>query len=54
MKKRDVVNIIILVAVIAFGAISFANRTYTLSDTKFLMDTIVDIKIETKNKDTSG
>jgi len=52
MKKRDVVNIIILVAVIAFGAISFANRTYTLSDTKFLMDTILDIKIETKNKDT--
>ena len=50
MKKRDVVNIIILVAVIAFGAISFANRTYTFSDTKFLMDTIVDIKIETKNK----
>ncbi len=50
MKKRDVVNIIILVVVIAFGAISFANRTYTFSDTKFLMDTIVDIKIETKNK----
>jgi thiamine biosynthesis lipoprotein len=51
MKKRDLINIIILVAVIAFGAISFANRTYTFSDTKFLMDTIVDIKIETKNKD---
>ncbi len=51
MKKRDVVNITILVAVIAFGAISFANRKYTFSDTKFLMDTIVDIKIETKDKD---
>ncbi|MBC8416190.1 MAG: FAD:protein FMN transferase [Candidatus Cloacimonetes bacterium] len=51
MKKRDVINIIILVAVIAFGAISFANRKYTFSDTKFLMDTIVDIKIETKDKD---
>ncbi len=51
MKKRDVVNIIILVAVIVFGAISFANKTYTFSDAKFLMDTIVDIKIETKNKD---
>ena len=51
MKKRDLINIIILIAVIALGAISFANRTYTFSDTKFLMDTIVDIKIETKNKD---
>lgn len=51
MKKRDVINIIILVAVIAFGAISFANRKYTFSDTKFLMDTIVDIKIETKDKE---
>ena len=50
MKKRDLINIIILVAVIAFGAISFKNRTYTFSDTKFLMDTIVDIKITTKNK----
>jgi len=51
MKKRDLINIIILIAVIVFGAISFANRTYTFSDTKFLMDTIVNIKIETKNKD---
>jgi thiamine biosynthesis lipoprotein len=51
MKKRDLINILILIAVIAFGAISFTNRTYTFSDTKFLMDTIVDIKIETKNKD---
>ena len=50
MKKRDIVNVIILVVVIAFGAISFANRKYTFSDTKFLMDTIVDIKIETKDK----
>lgn len=51
MKKKDIINIFILILVIAFAAITYYNRTYTSSKSRFLMDTIVNIKVTTKDKD---
>ncbi len=51
MKKRDIINLIILVTIISLGFFSFKNRRYTFSETCFLMDTIVEIKIVTGDKD---
>lgn len=51
MKKKDIINIFILILVIAFAAITYYNRIYTSSKSRFLMDTIVNIKVTTKDKD---
>ena len=50
MKKRDIINIIIILALIAVGTYRLLNRKNTFSETQFLMDTIVTIRIETKEK----
>lgn len=54
MKKKDVINIFILILVITFAAITYYNRTYTSSKSRFLMDTIVNIKITTKDKNVDS
>lgn len=51
MKKRDIINIILLVIIISIGFFTFKNRSYTFSETCFLMDTIVEIKIVAGDKD---
>ena len=51
MKKRDIINFVILIIVIAYAAYSYYNKTYNYNETEFLMDTIVNIKVEIKSKD---
>ncbi len=53
MKRRDIINIILFVLVFAFAAYRYSVRTYTSQRSAFVMDTIVDIKIETKQKNTN-
>lgn len=50
MKKRDIINLSILIAVVAYAAIAYYNKSYEYSSTEFLMDTIVNIKAVTKQK----
>ncbi|MDO9578797.1 MAG: FAD:protein FMN transferase [Candidatus Cloacimonadales bacterium] len=50
MKKRDIINIIVIFVLIAVGTFRLLNRKYTFNDTQFLMDTVVTIKIETREK----
>ncbi len=50
MRKTDLLKIILLVLVIGFSALTYLNRQNTLSKTKFLLDTIVDISVTAKNK----
>ncbi len=53
MKRKDIINIILFVLVFAFAAYRYSTRTYSSQRSAFVMDTIVDIKIETKHKDTN-
>ena len=50
MKKKDLLRILVLVLVIGFSALTFLNRQNTISKSRFLMDTIVDISVTAKNK----
>jgi FAD:protein FMN transferase len=51
MKKRDIINFVILIIVIVYAAYSYYNKTYTYNETEFLMDTVVNIKVKIKSKD---
>lgn len=53
MKRRNIINIILFILVFAFAAYQYSSRTYSSQRSAFVMDTIVDIKIETKHKDTN-
>ncbi len=53
MKRRDIINIILFILVFAFAAFRYSTRTYTSQRSTFVMDTIVDIKIETKYKNAN-
>jgi FAD:protein FMN transferase len=50
MKKKDVINILILIAVVCFGLYRIAHQKSIHNETLFLMDTIVTIKFETIDK----
>jgi thiamine biosynthesis lipoprotein len=50
MKKKDIINIVIIIVLIGVGTFRLLNKTFTFNETLFLMDTIVTIKIETKQK----
>jgi len=50
MKKKDLLKILVLVVVVGFSALTYLNKQNTINETKFLMDTIVDISVTTKNK----
>ncbi len=50
MKRRDIINLIILIAVILVGLHRYFYRVRSFSETRFLLDTIITIKIETKEK----
>ncbi|MCF7792676.1 MAG: FAD:protein FMN transferase [Candidatus Cloacimonetes bacterium] len=49
MKKKDIINIIILIAVIAFGLYRYFYRVRNFTETRFLLDTIITINIETRD-----
>ena len=50
MKKRDVINIIILLIIISFAAYRFYNRKITFSQSKFALDTIVEITVTSQKR----
>jgi thiamine biosynthesis lipoprotein len=52
MKRKDIINIVLFVIVFAFAAYRFSKLTYSNQKSAFVMDTIVDIKIESKDKNT--
>jgi len=51
MKKRDIINLIILILVISFAAYRFYHRKYNFTKSKFVLDTIVEITVTSQNKD---
>ena len=51
MKKRDIINLIILIIVVSFAAYRFYHRKYTLTKSKFALDTIVEITVTSQNKE---
>ena len=53
MKRRDIINIVLFILVFAFAAYRYSTRTYTTQRSAFIMDTIVDLKIETKQKNAN-
>ncbi|MEA2096303.1 MAG: FAD:protein FMN transferase [Candidatus Cloacimonadota bacterium] len=53
MKRKDIINISLFILVFAFAAYRYSTRTYSSQRSAFVMDTIVDIKIETKHKNTN-
>ncbi len=53
MKRKDIINIILFILVFAFAAYRYSTRTYSSQRSAFVMDTLVDIKIETKQKNTN-
>ena len=52
MKKRDIINLVILIIVISFAAYRFYHRKYNFTKSKFALDTIVEITITSQNKDS--
>ena len=53
MKRKDIINIILFIMVFAFAAYRYLSRTYSSQRSAFVMNTLVDIKIETKHKETN-
>jgi len=53
MKRKDIINIVLFILVFAFAAYRYSTRTYSTQRSVFVMDTLVDIKIETKQKNTN-
>ncbi len=53
MKRKDIINLILFILVFAFAAYRYSTRTYSSQRSAFVMDTLVDIKIETKHKNTN-
>jgi len=53
MKKRDIVNLVILIIVISFAAYRFYHRKYNFAKSRFALDTIVEITFTTSNKDSN-
>ncbi|MDY6915548.1 MAG: FAD:protein FMN transferase, partial [Candidatus Cloacimonadota bacterium] len=49
MKKKDIISLFILFGVIAFAGYRFYNRFHSYEDSRFLMDTIVTLKLEDDN-----
>ncbi len=54
MKRKDIINIVLLVIVLSLGAYWHFNKKYTSSKAEFLLDTIIEITITTKEKDNSS
>ncbi|MCF7858051.1 MAG: FAD:protein FMN transferase [Candidatus Cloacimonetes bacterium] len=52
MKKKDIYKLVIFVIIFAFAAYRYQTRTYTAKKSKFLLDTLIEIKLTTKEKDT--
>lgn len=50
MNKKEIISLIILIAVVAFGIYRYQTREYTEVKSQYLMDTIVEISASSRNK----
>lgn len=50
MNRKEIISLIILLAVIGYGAIKYYTRSFTEVKSQYLMDTIVEISATSKNK----
>ncbi|MDD2230480.1 MAG: FAD:protein FMN transferase [Candidatus Cloacimonetes bacterium] len=50
MTKKEIISLIILIAVLSFGAYKYYTRSFTEVKSQYLMDTIVEISATSKNK----
>ncbi|MFO7660241.1 MAG: FAD:protein FMN transferase [Candidatus Cloacimonadaceae bacterium] len=53
MNRKEIISLLILLAVIIFGLYRFITRSYTAEKSQYLMDTIVRISATSKSKDVS-
>ncbi|MCB5231312.1 MAG: FAD:protein FMN transferase [Candidatus Cloacimonas sp.] len=53
MKKRNILNIAIIIALFAIGVYRYRNQTFTDSKTRILMGTFVEITLTSKQNDVS-
>lgn len=51
MKRKEIFSIIIFIIVFAYAAYRYKVRTFVTERSEFVMDTLVNIKIETKHDD---
>ncbi len=54
MKKKDLLNLILLITVVSFATYKYLNKEFHYQKSAFLMDTLVDIKIVTHNKNSES
>ena len=50
MSKKEIISLIILIAVVAYGAWQFFNSSFTKTKSQHLMDTVVNITATSKSK----
>ena len=50
MKKRDIVNFILLIAVLSFAFYRYKIREFNYKKTKIIMDTVVEINFNSRDK----
>ncbi len=50
MNRKEIISLIILLAVIGYGAVNYYTRSFTEVKSKYLMDTNVEISATSKNK----
>jgi thiamine biosynthesis lipoprotein len=50
MTRREIVSLLILIAVFSFGAYKYFNRAFTEVKSQYLLDTVVEISATSKNK----
>ncbi len=51
MKKRDIINLLLLIIIISYAAYRFYHRKYTHTKSRFMLDTIIEITVTSKNKE---
>lgn len=54
MSRNEIISLIILIGVIAFGAYNYINREYSDIRSKYILDTIVEISASSKKKTVSS
>lgn len=50
MTKKEIISLVILIAVLSFGTYKYYTRAFTEVKSQYLMDTIVEISATSKNK----
>ena len=51
MKRKDLINLFIFISLITWGIYRYRAKTYRFNNSRFAMDTLIEITIETKASD---